>query len=459
VSLIKSIVKEKSLRMLIGVALVPSLVLPLVILFVFHPMLERHLTSYMEKDAIALANHLWSELSFKVDNPNLILTERESVLLENQTEQFNLYKVRLFNRSGKMIFSTLKSERNSQGDAQFISKLIESNGVYSKVIQKNGLTRDLQEFKLDVVEVYVPLSGSQSIVIELYYDISSRLSDLHSIQDKISTITIVGAFFYFLLVLFSLSKSSIIMSKNNLLIREVEEKMKEIEVVNDELSQFAYVVSHDLKAPLRAIGSLSQWVHDDYVELLDEEGKENLSLIVSRSKRMQSMIDAILEYSRVGRIQESFEQVSISSLLVEIIDLLSIPETIKITVTSEMPTIRGEKIRFQQLFQNILSNAIKFMDKEQGIIKVNARKQASMWLFSVEDNGPGIPEKDKEGVFKIFKTLQSRDRHESTGVGLSIVKKIVDCYGGEIWVEEADPFGSKFCFSLPVTKNDDEGEL
>ena len=228
-SLIKSIVKEKSLRMLIGVALVPSLVLPLVILFVFHPMLERHLTSYMEKDAIALANHLWSELSFKVDNPNLILTERESVLLENQTEQFNLYKVRLFNRSGKMIFSTLKSERNSQGDAQFISKLIESNGVYSKVIQKNGLTRDLQEFKLDVVEVYVPLSGSQSIVIELYYDISSRLSDLHSIQDKISTITIVGAFFYFLLVLFSLSKSSIIMSKNNLLIREVEEKMKEIE--------------------------------------------------------------------------------------------------------------------------------------------------------------------------------------------------------------------------------------
>ncbi|MBF0186706.1 MAG: GHKL domain-containing protein [Magnetococcales bacterium] len=232
----------------------------------------------------------------------------------------------------------------------------------------------------------------------------------------------------------------------------------ELQRSNEELKQFAYVVSHDLKAPLRAIGSLAQWIVEDYAEALDEDGQEQLSLLQSRVKRMENLINGVLQYSRIGRLRDQWEEVDMGQLLPEIIDLLAPPETIHVTVAGDLPTIQGEKVRLGQLFQNLLSNAIKFMDKPEGRVTISCHQEESMWRFSVEDNGPGIDAKHHESIFQIFHTLQARDTFESTGIGLTLVKKIAELHNGTIQVDSSPGKGSRFMVLLPRSQTAERQE-
>ena len=237
--------------------------------------------------------------------------------------------------------------------------------------------------------------------------------------------------------------------------KRVEERqtclMHELESANEELRNFAYVVSHDLKAPLRAIGSLADWVVTDYADKFDDEGKAHMQMLLSRVRRMDGLIDGILQYSRVGRVKEVSVAVNLGQLVPEVIDLLSPPANIVITVDNPLPTVMGERTRLQQVFQNLLSNAIKYMDKPEGRIRIGCVAAGKKWKFSVADNGPGIEERHFERIFQLFQTLAPRDRVESTGVGLSLVKKIIELYGGEAWVESKLGEGSTFFFTLPRT--------
>ena len=228
--------------------------------------------------------------------------------------------------------------------------------------------------------------------------------------------------------------------------------MRELESANEELKNFAYVVSHDLKAPLRAIGSLADWLSVDYADKFDTEGKEHMRLLVSRVHRMDSLIDGILLYSRVGRVKETAAPVDLNSLVRETIDLLAPPPNITVTIENSLPTVVSEPTRMQQVFQNLLSNAIKYMDKPEGKIRFGCVAEGSEWKFSVADNGPGIEERHFDRIFQLFQTLVPRDKVESTGVGLSLVKKIVEMYGGRIWVESRMGEGSTFFFTLPRNK-------
>ena len=228
--------------------------------------------------------------------------------------------------------------------------------------------------------------------------------------------------------------------------------VQELESANEELKNFAYVVSHDLKAPLRAIGSLADWLSTDYADKFDAEGKEHMRLLVSRVRRMDSLIDGILLYSRVGRVKETALPVDLDSLAREVIDLLAPPPNIAVTIETPLPTVVTEPTRIQQVFQNLLSNAIKYMDKPEGKIRLGCVAEGKEWKFSVADNGPGIEERHFERIFQLFQTLTPRDKVESTGVGLSLVKKIVEMYGGRIWVESRMGEGSTFFFTLPRTK-------
>lgn len=225
--------------------------------------------------------------------------------------------------------------------------------------------------------------------------------------------------------------------------------MQELESANDELKNFAYVVSHDLKAPLRAIGSLADWISTDYADRFDAEGKEHMQLLISRVHRMDGLINGILQYSRVGRLKEESAPVDLDQLVHEVIDLLAPPENITVIIETPLPIIAGERTRLQQVFQNLLSNAIKYMDKPQGEIRVGCSPDKEEWKFSVSDNGPGIEARHFERIFHLFQTLAPRDRVESTGVGLALVKKIVEMYGGRVWVESAVGKGSTFFFTLP----------
>jgi signal transduction histidine kinase len=235
--------------------------------------------------------------------------------------------------------------------------------------------------------------------------------------------------------------------------KRAEEKqaqlLKQVEAANKELADFAHVVSHDLKAPLRAIDTLAKWLAADYKDKFDEEGREQLNLLLGRVKRMHDLIDGILQYSRAGRIREEVVEVDLAELMPSIIDLLSPPSHIRVKVETPLPTVVIERTRIAQVFQNLLSNAIKYMDKPEGLVRVGCTEEGGFWKFYVSDNGPGIEEKDWQRVFQLFVTLKPRDQSDSTGVGLAVVKKAIELYGGRVWVESKLGEGSTFYFTLP----------
>jgi signal transduction histidine kinase len=164
---------------------------------------------------------------------------------------------------------------------------------------------------------------------------------------------------------------------------------------------------------------------------------------------MHNLIDGILQYSRVGRVREKIVKVELNKLLPEIIDTLAPPANIKIAVVTDLPDVKCEETRITQVFQNLLSNAVKYMDKPEGLINVSCSEQGEFWKFGVADNGPGIEKKHWERIFKIFQTLAPRDEFESTGIGLTVVKKIVELYGGAIWLESEYGKGTTFFFTFP----------
>jgi PAS domain S-box-containing protein len=233
------------------------------------------------------------------------------------------------------------------------------------------------------------------------------------------------------------------------LIQELERTNQEVEKVNQELKDFAYIVSHDLKAPLRGIKTLAEWISADYADKLGDNGKEQMDLLAGRVDRMHNLIDGILQYSRIGHVEEEKVMVNLNELVTEVIDLIAPPENITITIENELPTVECEQTRIMQVFQNLLSNAVKYMDKPKGRIKVGCIEEDGFWKFSVADNGRGIEKKHYEKIFQLFQTLAPRDEFESTGIGLTVTKKIVELYNGRIWVESEPGQGSTFFFTLP----------
>jgi PAS domain S-box-containing protein len=225
--------------------------------------------------------------------------------------------------------------------------------------------------------------------------------------------------------------------------------LQKVAAINEELTHFAYVVSHDLKAPLRGIRLVSEWLCADYGDKLGPDAKEQLDLLQNRVGRMHDLIDGVLQYSRVGRVREELVPVDLNELIPSLVDSLTPPERVTVVIEPGLPTIECEKTRIGQVFQNLLSNAIKFMDKPVGQVRVRCVQDGDFWRFSVSDNGPGIEAKHFDRIFRLFQTLAPRDEFENTGVGLAVVKKIVEMYGGRIWVESEVGRGTTFLFSFP----------
>ena len=229
---------------------------------------------------------------------------------------------------------------------------------------------------------------------------------------------------------------------------QLESANAQLRSANQELNDFAYVVSHDLKAPLRGITSLSEWLLADYGEEFDEEGKKMVNLMISRVQRLHQLIDDILKYSRVGRAKVEKKDVNLNEVVSELIEVLNIPENIKVEIPNQLPTIKCDKTRIEQLFQNLISNAIKFIDKPEGLIKISCVDEGKYYKFSVADNGIGIESQHFEKIFQLFQKLTSLQDSDSTGVGLALVKKIVELHDGKVWVESEIGVGSNFVFTI-----------
>jgi PAS domain S-box-containing protein len=230
---------------------------------------------------------------------------------------------------------------------------------------------------------------------------------------------------------------------------ELEMTIEKLRMMNQELADYAHVTAHDLKAPLRAIGSLAGILLKDYSDKLDEHGRDMLDTLVDRTVRLNNNVSCILNYSEIGRVEGNRNIINLNLVVKEIIGDLFVPENIEVAVLNELPAVAIDETRISQVFRNLLSNAIKYSDKSQGWIEIGCVEKDELWLFSVKDNGPGIDEKYFGKIFQIFQTLTRRDEKEATGIGLSIVKKIVELYGGRIWVESKLGEGTTFYFTLP----------
>lgn len=234
-------------------------------------------------------------------------------------------------------------------------------------------------------------------------------------------------------------------------------RTSQLESVNAELSSFAYIASHDLKAPLRAISQLSSWIAADYTDVLDEQGREMLSLLVERTRHMHRLIDGILQYSRIGRATETSQRVNVATVVNQVIDALAPPPTISIFIEDGLPVVTCDATLLTQVFQNLLSNAIRYNHNEHGHITISSRSTPIAWRFSVTDNGPGIEARYFEKIFQLFQTLGTNNESDSTGIGLALVKKIVEKWGGEVWVESELGRGSSFQFTMPKKTGADHG--
>jgi PAS domain S-box-containing protein len=218
----------------------------------------------------------------------------------------------------------------------------------------------------------------------------------------------------------------------------------ELEQATEELKDFAYIASHDLKEPLRGIDSLVGWIYADYGDKLGEAGKEHIKLLLARIKRMYNLIDGMLEYSQVARREKSVT-VDLNEVISEVIAELAVPESIRIVVEQPLPVVVCGRSSIRQVFYNLLSNAVDFVDGSDGKIAINWTDEHTYWQFSVTDNSLGIEERRFEGVFEKF----PRNSTEDTGVGLTIAKKIVEFHGGRIWAQSKPGEGSTFFFTLP----------
>ena len=216
---------------------------------------------------------------------------------------------------------------------------------------------------------------------------------------------------------------------------------------NQELDRFAYVTSHDLKAPLRAIANLANWLSEDLAGQIPEENQTQLELMQSRVQRMDGLIQGLLTYSRVGRNRNPATVVDVGKIVNNAIDSISPPPEFKIAIATELPTLNTQALMLEQVFTNLISNAIKYHDRPEGTITISAIDKGNFYQFAVADDGIGIEPQYHERIFKIFQTLQARDTIESTGIGLSIVKKIVEDMGGEVSLKSELDKGSTFYFT------------
>ena len=233
---------------------------------------------------------------------------------------------------------------------------------------------------------------------------------------------------------------------------------EELDRSNKELAQFAYVASHDLQEPLRMVSSYTQLLSRRYKGKLDSDADEFIAFAVDGASRMQTLINDLLAYSRVGTRRQEFEPTECEAAFDQALANLktAIEECHAVVTRDPLPTVLADRMQIGQLFQNLIGNAVKYRGTEPPQVHVSAKRSGSEWVFSVRDNGIGIDPQFAERIFVVFQRLHTRDEYPGTGIGLAICKRIVERHGGRIWVESEIGRGCTFYFTLPIgpTEND-----
>lgn len=226
-----------------------------------------------------------------------------------------------------------------------------------------------------------------------------------------------------------------------------EQLLQRLEKQNQQLSDYAQIVSHDLKSPLRSIHSLITWIKEDNQKEFSEQTLNYLKLIEGKVEKMDHLIQGILTYSKLDTLDNGYEEVDTNDIIQNIIQIIHIPDNVDVIISNSLPTVTADRYRMQQLFQNLIGNAVTYIDKPKGKVVVNYKEEKDHHLFSITDNGPGIAPENQDKIFKIFQSFTNHEK--STGIGLSIVKKIIENYKGEIWLESQENIGTTFFVKIP----------
>jgi signal transduction histidine kinase len=272
----------------------------------------------------------------------------------------------------------------------------------------------------------------------IVFIISNRISSMVNLADNISK----GKF-----TIVSDSKNdelSALSASLNIMSGKLKKNIDDLESKNEELNKFAYVVSHDLKAPIRGIHNVITWIEEDLSDELSPQLKKYLEIIPQRTQRMEALINGLLDYARINR-KTTAELVNVDALVHEITQS-AVPRNFKLEIEN-LPEIFTERLKLEQIFANLITNAVKYSNPETGFIKISAQKIRDYYEFSVKDNGIGIAEEYHRKIFEIFQTLRDKNEAESTGVGLAIVKKIIDERGETISVNSELDKGAAFIFT------------
>lgn len=324
------------------------------------------------------------------------------------------------------------------------------NKIANDVIKKNNtliindVVNDKRYTKENITYgsiIFIPIIVKKHVIGLLYSKHSNKNFFSNHLSKTLTTITNLAA-----VKLESATNLKLLIETGN----ENKELVKNLRRSNKELDDFAHVVSHDLKSPLRNMNALTSWIQEKIEDTENDSIKENIQMLFNQIDKMDHLINGILKYARIDQVNSVNRKINIQNLVENLIKTLYIPEHVTVHINSKLPLIKMDKFRLHQLFQNLLSNAIKYCDKNNGFVTVGATEENTCWKFYIKDNGPGIPEKYHGKVFKIFKTL--KDLNSSTGVGLSIVKKIIDMHDGKIWIDSVDQKGTTFYFTLPKPK-------
>lgn len=371
-----------------------------------------------------------------IDYGNTLIEARQKSGLSQSSKKiyYELFENKLKKQVGKKINDDIASKFQEFDKIEYKLRSMHSSNLFASIDRTH--TMSFTFFGLTIIigivsTIYIVRLISKRIKMHVQFAESISQGQFVTVEDTGND------------ELTSLTKSLNIMSQR------LSKNIRELENRNVELNKFAYVVSHDLKAPIRGITNVIKWIEEDLSSEISLEMRKYLDIIPQRTKRMEDLINGLLNYARISERTQTAKTDS-NSLVREIADSI-VPRNFSVQI-SNMPILNCERIRLEQVFSNLISNAVKYTSTQKGVIIIDCTETEGHYQFSVKDNGIGIEPEYHGKIFEIFQTLREKDEKESTGIGLAIVKKIIEEQNGIIYINSKLGQGSEFVFTWPKNK-------
>jgi signal transduction histidine kinase len=449
--------KNKSVRQILFIVLAVGILIPLINIYFIFPAFTSLIIKNTEKDAVHTAAHITSMIKREYDEltngsipPDLIKK------VEMFQKDFQFLKLKLFSKNGEILYSTDPKDIGKVNDKSYFYEFVAKGNPYSKVVKKDTVSLEGKIITTDVAETYVPIMNEKTFLgaFKIYYDISQRSQELNNVVLKAGVIPfamMLGGLTLTIIILIQLDKS---ITKQKKADEDLKAFAEKLQYSNHELESFAHIASHDLQEPLRKVIAFGDRIISKYAEVIDEQGRDYLRRMQDASRRMQTLINSLLSFSRVTTKAQPFVPVDLDKVTREVISDMEV---------GNLKTVDADPLQMRQLLQNLIGNALKFSKKDTTpIVKIHGEvipsnndnphtytSNGEIYQLTIEDNGIGFDEQYADRIFDVFQRLHGRKEYEGSGIGLSICRRIVDRHNGKIMAKSSLGEGAYFIVTLP----------